>query len=41
MDKKEDLEIEYFNKIIRVIKQIIEDERLSAKEKIRILGVVL
>lgn len=31
----------YYNKTIRLIKEIIDDEELSDEEKIRLLGVIL
>ncbi len=33
--------MEHYDKLIRVIKGILEDERLSSEDKIRLLGVIL
>lgn len=34
-------EREYLNKVVRLIKEIIEDNRLSDEEKVRLLGTIL
>jgi len=39
MDRE--LIFEYYNRILRVIKEIIDDNRLTPEEKIKILGVIL
>jgi len=31
----------YYNKVLRVVKELLEDEELDDKDKIRILGVIL
>lgn len=31
----------YYDKIIRVVKDIVDDSELTSEEKIRLLGVVL
>lgn len=36
-----DLQIQYLNKIIRIIKEIVDDNSLTSEEKVRLLGVIL
>ncbi len=31
----------YYNKIVRVIKEIVDDEELTDEDKVRLLGVIL
>lgn len=31
----------YYNKIVKVIKEIVDDEDLTSEEKVRLLGVIL
>jgi len=31
----------YYNKILKIIKEILEDSELTSKDKIRILGIIL
>ena len=31
----------YYNKVLRVVKELLDDEELSGEEKVRILGVIL
>ena len=31
----------YFNKVLRVVKELLEDPELEDKDKVRILGVIL
>lgn len=33
--------IEYYAKVVNLIKQIVSDDRLSDEEKVRLLGVIL
>jgi len=35
------IEREYLNKVVRLIKEIIEDNKMSDEEKIRLLGMIL
>lgn len=30
----------YYNKAIRIVKEIIDDEELSSEDKVRLLGVI-
>jgi hypothetical protein len=31
----------YYDKVVKLIKEIVEDEELSSEEKVRLLGVIL
>jgi len=33
--------IHYYDKLVRVIKDIVNDDELTSEEKIRLLGVIL
>jgi len=33
--------IHYYDKLVRVIKDIVNDDELSSEEKIKLLGVIL
>jgi len=34
-------EREYLNKVVRLIKEIIEDNKMNDEEKVRLLGMIL
>lgn len=34
-------EYHYYNKVVKLIREVIEDEELTDEEKIRLLGVIL
>lgn len=34
-------QMDYFNKVLRLVKEILEDPDLNSEEKVRLLGLIL
>ena len=41
MKDDENLMLDYYSRILKIIKEIIDDKELNAEQKIRMLGVIL
>ena len=41
MNEEQEMLLEYYNRILRVLKDVLVDERLNSETKIRFLGTIL